>query len=323
LTSCSDNSENVENITDLEETTTDGIEEITTETEPVPTEGEIVPYENLAETNIVYKTVADTDGEAKLKLDIDYPTNRIYYNNPTVVAFHGGAWVAGNRSDIIEAFDPLFDKLRANGYTVVTVQYRYASDVIYFPANLEDCIDAILFLAENKDMYNIDTDAVGVMGYSAGAHLAMMCSYAMGTFSSSGNVIDLNYCVSFAGTTKMYEEDAKEYSPAILFMLDALFSGSYDEKPDDYRLGSPYHYLSGDSKTPLILVQGNKDNIVPYSQSEIMLSRATELNIPCELITLEEVTHNIDLNLDMDSPATEEVIDSVEKFIYKYTRKER
>lgn len=285
------------------------------------TEGDIVQYTQLTETNIIYKTAINGKSMADLKLDIYYPTYRIYYYSPTIVVFHGGSWVSGDKSDIINSLNPLFDRLRENGYTVVTVQYRFASDIIYFPANLEDCIDAILFLSENKDKYNIDPNAIGVAGYSAGAHLAMMCSYAMKTFSVTGDTVNLNYCVSFAGPTKMYEDDASAYSQSILYMLKRLFNGTYEEKADDYRLGSPYHYLSKESQTPLMLVQGDKDDIVPYSQSQVMYEQLNTFGIPCEHITLKNMTHIIDLNKanTFSSPTRDELIDSVERFIYKYT----
>ena len=327
--SCSSgNSEVLEDASTLNETATDGDSEISDkfdeETE-LPTEPEeyedIVQYDRLAETNVVYKKIIDTNGEANLKLDIYYPTNKIYNKNPTIVAFHGGSWVAGTRSDIINAFYPLFAKLRANGYTVVTVQYRYVSSMIYFPSNLEDCIDAILFLAENTDKYDVDPNAIGVTGFSAGAHLAMLCTYAMKTFSISGNFIDLNYCISFAGPTKLYDDDVNSYPRAILYMLDALFNGSYEEKTELYKLGSPHYYLNGDIKTPLMILHGDKDEVVPYSQSTLMFERARESNIPSELITLKNGAHMINFNYSMTPATRDEVISSIEQFIYKYTVK--
>lgn len=281
-----------------------------------PINYEIVQYEKLVEKDIVYKTVDDID----LKLDIYYPTNRIYYKNPTIVAFHGGSWVEGARSDIINSHTPLLDKLRENGYAIVSVQYRFVSDELYFPSNLEDCIDAILYLAENTDKYDVDSNAMGVMGYSAGAHLAMMSAYGMKTFSTSGKYIDLNYCISFAGPTKMYEDETSKYPKSILYMLEALFGASYEEKTDLYKLGSPYYYLNGDVKTPLMILQGNRDEIVPYSQSTLMFDHAAKMNVPCELITLENGTHAINFN-NTNMPAREEIIDSIQQFIYKNTVK--
>lgn len=317
--SCSDDtSANLEDAA-TQEIITEAIE--SEQTAESPTYGDIVAYTNLVEKDIVYKTAITDNGMTNLKLDIYYPTTRIYYNSPTIVTFHGGAWVSGDKSDIVNSFSPLFDRLRENGYIVVTVQYRFASDAVYFPANLEDCIDAILFLAENKDKYNIDPNAIGVAGYSAGAHLAMMCSYAMKEFSATGKYIDLNYCVSFAGPTKMYDDDTSAYSQSILYMLKSLFNGTYEEKTDDYRLGSPYNYLNKDTQTPLMLIQGDRDDIVPYSQSQIMYEQLNNFGLPCEYITLKNMTHNINLNYAemFSSPTRDELVDSVESFIYKYT----
>ena len=321
--SCSDSENDNFDAEDIsEETTTEESAEEETEAETEPEIYEIVQYERLIERDVTYKTVTDTNGEANLRLDIYYPTNKIYHKNPTIVAFHGGSWVVGTRSDIIYAYNPLFDRLRANGYAVAAVQYRYVSDIIYFPANLEDCIDAILYLAENTDEYDVDPDAIGVVGFSAGAHLAMLSAYAMKNFSSSEPLVNLNYCVSFAGPGKMYDDETSNYPRSILYMLNALFNGSYEEKPELYKLGSPYYYLNGDIKTPLMLIHGGNDEVVPYSQSAMMYEKAAEMNIPCELVTIDNGTHMINLNFEMGSPSTTDLINLIEQFIYRNTDKE-
>ena len=298
---------------------TDGADDFDETATEIPEEVE--QYDKLIESGVVYKTAMDTYDMADLKLDIYYPTNRIYKKNPAIVAFHGGSWIVGDRSDIIFALNPLYERLRANGYAIITVQYRFVSDEIYFPSNLEDCIDAILYLAENTDKYDIDPNAIGVMGFSAGAHLAMMCAYAMEEFSAGGDFIDLNYCLSFAGPTKLYDDEANSYPRSILYVLDALFNGSYEEKPELYKSGSPYYHMDGKVKTPLLIVQGDRDDVVPYRQSTLMIERAKESGIECEFLTLENVGHMINFYNSMDSAATDKAMSSIEQFVYKYTRK--
>ena len=272
--------------------------------------------------NIIYKTI----GERDLKLDIFYPVNKIHEKSPVIIGFHGGGWVAGDKSQILYIYSPVIEKLRENGYTVVTAQYRLASGSNSnpennFPAQIQDCIDSILYLKNNAEKYGVDIDSVGVMGYSAGAHLAMLASYAMSEFSVTGETVDIKYCVSAAGPSKFYGDEAEKYPVTTLNLLEALFGGKYTPENNNYITGSPYYYIGNtQSKTPLLLIHDENDRVVPFSQSEIMFEKAEEVNIPRELLILNGVWHSIDFSMGYSmSPPAGECIDIILDFIYKYS----
>jgi len=300
LFSCSDNIDNIENV------------ENTAETEIITTTENIVQQpEKLFDLDIVYDEYND------LKLDIYYPTNIIYEKSPLIVAFHGGGWVAGDKSQIMYIFAPLIEELRENGYTIATVQYRYADETIYFPAQVEDCINAILYLKN----YLGDVDSIGVMGYSAGAHLAMLSVYAMNKFSASGEMADIKYCLSFAGPAKFYDEELNDYSPQVLYLIENMFHKIYEA----YRAGSPYYHIeiiNEKYKIPLFLAHDENDDVVPFSQSQVMFNKAAEVGIECELLKLNGVRHQIDFNSGlMNSPSSGEAVRIILDFIYKYSGK--
>ena len=280
--------------------------------------------------NVVYKTAPIDNGKAKLQMDIYYPTNQKYDKSPLVVGFHGGGWIAGDRSQIMYIYAPVISELLANGYTVATVQYRYANNSFFFPSPLEDCIDAILYLKKNSRKYNIDTESIGVMGYSAGAQLAMLSSYAMKEFSTTGETVDIKYCISSAGPSKMYGNEHKSYTKSTRHLLENLFNGKYAAKVETYKKGSPYFYLDSienpdadkTPKVPLLLIQDTTDDVVPFEQSQVMFDKAAEIGMPCELIVLSGVGHNIDFVFGyMVSPTNEEAVGMILDFIYKYSGK--
>jgi acetyl esterase/lipase len=76
--------------------------------------------------------------------------------------------------------------LNENGITAFVLNYRHAGFMAFFshyrllfrgnqyPDMLEDVQRSITLIRENADRYNIDKNKVGVMGFSAGGHLAMM-----------------------------------------------------------------------------------------------------------------------------------------------------
>ncbi len=118
------------------------------------------------ETDVVYRTV---DGEA-LGADVYLPAEE-GRARPAVLIIHGGGWVSGEKA----WFADQANQLAAAGYVAVSVDYRLAPAHPY-PAPVEDVEAAVKWLRKPKqvDAYGIDPDRIGVLGGSAGAHLAGM-----------------------------------------------------------------------------------------------------------------------------------------------------
>lgn len=276
----------------------------------------IYQSEKVNDLNVVYKTVNNKN----LLMDIYYPTNIKYDKSPLVVGFHGGGWIAGDKTQLMYIFTPIIEELLSNGYIIAMPQYRYAEDSSYFPAQIEDCTDAIEYLKDNAEKYSIDTDSIGVMGYSAGAQLAMLSSYATD--------LDIKYCLSFAGPSKMYGEELNDYPETTINLIENLFNGVYSEKANDYMSGSPYFYIDSQKdsdsfkKVPLFLVHDEYDNVVPFTQSEVMYDIAVKTEIPCELLKLSGFYHQInfsDTNYYETTPTSDEAVKIILDFIYKYS----
>ena len=67
----------------------------------------------------------------------------------------------------------LFDALLAAGLAVATIDYRHALEAP-FPAQLHDAKAAVRYLRAHADELGISTERIGVMGESAGGHLAAL-----------------------------------------------------------------------------------------------------------------------------------------------------
>jgi len=89
-------------------------------------------------------------------------------SRPGLVYFHGGGWVLGN----IESHDGVCRALaRRSGAVVVSVDYRLAPEY-KFPAAVDDCHAATVWVAANASSLGIDPGRIAVGGDSAGGTLA-------------------------------------------------------------------------------------------------------------------------------------------------------
>lgn len=87
---------------------------------------------------------------------------------PVIVFFHGGGWVLCD----IESHDGLCRTLaNATGAVFVSVGYRRAPENPY-PAAVEDCYAATLWVAAHAAELSVDPTRMAVMGDSAGGNLA-------------------------------------------------------------------------------------------------------------------------------------------------------
>ncbi|MCD8023783.1 MAG: alpha/beta hydrolase, partial [Lachnospiraceae bacterium] len=94
---------------------------------------------------------------------------------PCVVYFFGGGFLWGEYKQVTQKAVYCRDLVRmtAEGYTVVCPDYRLASQAI-MPACIHDAKGVIRFLKAHGPEYQIDSERIGVLGNSAGGHLAAM-----------------------------------------------------------------------------------------------------------------------------------------------------
>jgi acetyl esterase/lipase len=91
---------------------------------------------------------------------------------PALVAVHGGGWVAGARN----AFQYWGQYLADHGYAVFSISYRLATKTKTFPEAVQDVLAGVQFLRSNAGGFGIDPTRIGLIGASAGAHLAALAA---------------------------------------------------------------------------------------------------------------------------------------------------
>lgn len=130
---------------------------------------------------VAFGTEPVVGGTFTLTMDI-YAATTGSGPRPVVLWIHGGGWAGGSHNGV-----PLFAlDLRAQGITVVSVEYRLSGQAI-FPAQIEDVKGAVRFLRAHAATFNIDPTKIGAWGSSAGGHLAALLATSGGVAELEGD----------------------------------------------------------------------------------------------------------------------------------------
>lgn len=223
-------------------------------------------------------------GASALSMDLYVP--RTTAPPPVAVYFHGGGWVRGSRADLAqERLMPL----ARHGVAVASVSYRLA-DVARWPAQLHDAKGAVRWLRAHASEFGIDGTRIGAWGASAGGHLAALLGLTAGLSELEGDVggnLDQDSSVRcvvawfpptdlIALTEQPVDPDVPLPSfmagrPAGQTPAQARLLGVRDvhEAPDAARAASPTTYAHR-SGPPFLLVHGDRDGLIPHSQSQLL-----------------------------------------------------
>jgi acetyl esterase/lipase len=124
-------------------------------------------------SNIAY---ANHDG-VELSGDLYLPKDA--KSAPALVAVHGGGWVQGAR----DAFKYWGPYLAARGYALFSISYRLAGKTKTFPQAVQDVVAGVQFVRGKAGAFGIDLARVGLIGASAGAHLAALAALGSKNFA--------------------------------------------------------------------------------------------------------------------------------------------
>jgi len=236
------------------------------------------------ERDVVYATAQGTP----LLLDLAMPKTG---NGPfpVVVFLHGGGWSEGNRQEM----NHFIEGVAGLGYVGVTVAYRLVP-AARFPAQLEDCKAAVRWLRANAAKYRINPKRIGVVGFSAGGHLASMLGVTGkndGLEGAGGNPDQssrVQAVVSFFGLTDFSTRDwPRDLENGV---IEPFLGGSFANHADEYRRASPITYVTSDAP-PFLFFHGSEDKLVPVDQSKRLGEKLRNAGVFAEVNVLEGEGH--------------------------------
>jgi acetyl esterase/lipase len=226
-------------------------------------------------------------------LDIYLPdTGKSSY--PLIVWIHGGGWRMGDKYGDMGYMKHTVKEFIQKGYAIASIDYRWSTKAI-FPAQIQDCNRAVEFLFLHASKYKLDKDRIGVIGFSAGGHLASLLGL------SNNNQVDdfyyngkkpefkislvLDFCgpSNFLALTGDYSKDPKNG-------MNILLGGLLADRLRLAKEASPVTYI--DKNDPAVLiVHGEKDELINPNQSISLGAALTKAGVKNELIIVRDAPH--------------------------------
>jgi acetyl esterase/lipase len=238
------------------------------------------------ELDVVYAHAGGED----LQLDLFAPKD-VPGPFPAVVILHGGGWTKGSH----EGHRPRAADFARQGYVAATVGYRLAPRH-RFPAQIQDAKCAVRWLRANAERYQIDSERIAALGYSAGAHLALLLGLTDakdGLEGEGGNLEQSSHVqavINISGPTDLTRPDWPDLTKLVI--ADFL-GGSREQLPGTYRAASPLVYVHRGAP-PVLTIHGTDDPLVPYEQAQLLHTALRKARVSSRLTTLHGKGHGGD-----------------------------
>ena len=214
------------------------------------------------------------------------PTNPEYEiheneNPPLIVLAHGGPTGSARRQlQLSIAY------WTSRGFGVADVDYRGSTGYgrlyrnrlrnSWGLADVEDCVAVAKHLVAQK---KVDKNRLAIKGGSAGGFTVLAALTFHDTFTAGASRYGIADLAILAKDTHKFESR----------YLDRLV-GKWPEDEEIYKQRSPIHHIEQLS-TPMVILQGSEDPIVPPNQAHLMTKKLKENDIPHALIEFSDEGH--------------------------------
>lgn len=237
--------------------------------------------------------------------------------NQTIIYFHGGGLIWGNRDDLPAAYIELF--LNA-GYHLLTVDYPLAPETA-LPDIYSSAVEAVRwFINHSETVLHIPTNDYTLFGRSAGAYLALLIGSDLNLAKRPDKIISFYGYSSIQETFYLLPSKHYQQYPSIpkslitqLTQPNPLAKGPLETRYAIYlyarQTGRWLDLVLSDKKNqdqfslsdselaalpPVFIAQSKTDQDVPFQQGENLNKKLSD----AKFVVIEEANH------DFDSDAT-------------------
>jgi len=168
-------------------------------------------------------------------------------------------------------------KLAKQGFVAFSISYRLAP-VHRFPAQIEDCKEAVRWMRRNAVQYKIEPRKIASWGFSAGAQLAVL----LGTLSTDESA-SVQAVVGGSGPYDLTRFPSDETT--VKFLGDTR-----EGNLEIYRQASPVFHVST-STPPMFLYHGTADTTVSPQHTDEMKKELDRAGVRNEIYLVKGFGH--------------------------------
>ncbi len=242
-----------------------------------------VSDDNSDKITIKAKTILDISyGEDPFqKYDIYLPKNRSSKKTKVIVFVHGGGWTNGDKVNTGKFVDYL--KKHHSNYAIVSINYRLANPntpiIPAFPNQFLDIGFVLDHIETQKETYQILPE-YGLIGSSAGSHLALMYDYV---YDSQDRV---KMVCSIVGPTDLTDETYAKNTRFNLYSNTLIDINAYPSNINFLEAISPVFHVSSKS-SPTLLFYGDEDKLIPLSNGKRLEKALHKASVKNKLIVFK------------------------------------
>ncbi|MAX24086.1 MAG: lipase [Phycisphaeraceae bacterium] len=249
----------------------------------------------VAQDICYYQTPPDDYAAQKCTVYVHRPENDNY---PVFVYFHGGGLEGGGRGE----GDPFVERMIAEGFGVVTAEYRVSPQAKY-PAYNEDAAAAVAWTIENIAEYGGDPTRLFVTGHSAGGYLTAITCLDDRHLSKFGHhITEITGSIPTSGQMLTHFTIRKDKGIPI-------------ERPTIDE-DAPLFYAH-DVKMPMFLLVGGDDMAARVEENALMAAVCKKHEFDIEILVVPGRDHGTikDRYADPDDPAAAGILAFVRRLL--------
>ncbi len=286
------------------------------------------------ETMYLYENRKDVTLTAYLLQDS--PEIALSGKRPAVIINPGGAYVVLSDRET----EPIAIRFAAMGFQTFVLRYSvmnserniWPEDVsklpearkeVQYPAPVLELGKAMLLVKMHAEEWSVDTEKVGVCGFSAGGHNAAMYAstwfkdFLTENLNTTEEMLKPAFCIAgypFIDWELQYNQEMDEVTRNSYKWMYTDYFGTPDPSVEKMRECSP-NYLVNEKTVPTFVWNTSTDGAVDPRHSLHLMEAMIAKNIPCEYHMFGEGSHGLALADESTRQNENDISDVVAKWV--------
>jgi acetyl esterase/lipase len=247
-------------------------------------DGNRVQYHPSPRVRVVPDIMFARYGKRALRLDLYLPiVNKAAV--PGVIVIRGGGWTVNDKGESAHVASALAER----GVAAASIEYRTAHEAP-FPGAVQDVKAAVRWMRANAKLYGISSDAIGTLGGSSGAHMALLAGLSNDRdLEGSGGNNNVSSRVQ-AVVAMATPTDLRRLNAGGRKIVERFLHASPTQNPKLWARASPVNHVSAGGPS-VLLIHGTADESVLPEQSSRFAELYRKVGGQVELVLIPKAPH--------------------------------